>query len=167
MGAEAVARLADLFGARLRFSSARSAWTAKIEVPGSNGPVILARPDAFMNACGPIIARLAGQSRKTPPLVVYDDMDLELGVLRFRTKGSAGGHRGLASVISSLGTSAFPRLKIGIGRPDTKEEVIDYVLDRFDEQEASLCEKTLDRAAAALRTVLIHGLERAMTEYSA
>jgi len=186
VGAATVVRLAGLLKIKLRRSGAIGAWV------GKKGRVTLARPDAFMNLSGPPVARLARACRTAAPLLVSDDLDLPLGTIRFRTRGSAGGHKGLASVIASLGTSAFPRLKIGIGRPPIRigqppirigqppigigqppigigkspGEAKDYVLEEFTGEEKETCENALDRAAEALRTALTLGLDRAMTAYS-
>lgn len=155
-GAMAVSRLADLLGTRMRRSFLKRAWIAKTP------RAILARPDSFMNECGPVVARLARSFGR--PLLVHDDLDLPLGTLRFRTTGSAGGHNGVASAIAHLGSQAFPRLKIGIGRPATKAEVVDWVLSRCEGDERKAFLDSVGRAAEALRVAAEKGLDRAMTE---
>ncbi len=165
VGAAAVNRLAGRCDARFRYSLIRGAWIAKVRVPGGE-ITTLARPDAFMNESGPAVARLSAHLGGERPLLVSDDLDLELGTLRFRTGGSAGGHRGVASVIAALGTDGFPRLRIGIGRPARKADVTDYVLSRFSPQEHDLLEQTLERAAGALRIAITVGLDRAMADHS-
>lgn len=157
-GADAVSRLVHLLGGRFRRGLLQRAWIAK--VPGA----VVARPDAFMNESGPPVARLA--RKFGTPLVVTDDLDLAPGVIRFRTRGSAGGHNGLKSVIAALGHEHFPRLKIGVGRPQAREQVVDWVLTRAEGAERDVMDRALDAAAKALRTVVEHGLERAMTEHS-
>lgn len=119
-----------------------------------------------MNESGPVVARLAGRSRTVAPLVVSDDLDLPLGTLRFRLGGSAGGHNGLKSVIASLGTPAFPRLRIGIGRPERKEDVVAWVLTRFPPGERDAAARAVDDAAKALADAVERGLGRAMTAFS-
>lgn len=158
VGAAAVARLAAIMKIRMKRSFLLGAWV------GKKGKVTLARPNAWMNLSGPPVKRLARACRTSAPLIVSDDLDLPLGSIRFRTKGSPGGHRGLASIVASLGTSAFPRLKIGIGRPPG--EAKDYVLGKFAPEERETCENAINRAAEALRTALTLGLDRAMTVYS-
>lgn len=158
-GAMAVARLASLLGVRLRRSFLSRASIARTP------RAVLARPECFMNEAGPAVARLARSWGR--PLVVHDDLDLPLGTLRFRTRGSAGGHNGVASAIAFLGTGEFPRLKIGIGRPLTKAEVVDWVLSRFEGPEQETFRAAIDRAAAALKVAVEDGLERAMTETAA
>lgn len=158
-GADACSRLVHLLGGRFRRALLQRAWIAR--VPGA----VVARPDAFMNESGPPVARLV-RSFGTP-LVVADDLDLAPGVIRFRTRGSAGGHNGLKSVIAALGHENFPRLKIGVGRPATREGVVDWVLTRAEGAERATLDAALDEAARALRTAVQHGLDRAMTEHSA
>lgn len=159
VGASAVSRLAALLKLRFRRSADLNAAVAR------NETVALARPDTFMNSVGPTVARLVGAFGAGAPLVVSDDLDLPLGTIRFRTRGSAGGHRGVASIIEALGTGAFPRLKIGIGRP-AGGDARDYVLDEFTGEDRKTCDRVLDRAAAALHVAVTRGLDRAMTEYS-
>ncbi len=160
IGAAAVAQLADLLKLKLKLSPPLTAWVAR------NEKVALARPNTLMNSAGPAVARLARALGISAPLIVSDDLDLPLGTMRFRTKGSAGGHRGLASIITALGTNKFPRLKLGIGRPVVKDEVIGYVLTGFSSEEKNVYERTLDRAAEALHVVVTQGLSKAMTTFS-
>lgn len=101
----------------------------------------LVKPHAFMNVCGPAVARICRTLHVGPAdiVVVFDDLDLPLGKVRARMKGSAGGHNGVRSIIASLGTDVFRRVKIGIGRPappgQRKEEIPDHVLSPFEPDE--------------------------------
>jgi PTH1 family peptidyl-tRNA hydrolase len=160
-GAMAVERLAARLGVRLRRDRDLGARI------GRDGDTLLAIPDAFMNESGPPVARVMRAFDAPRPLVVADDLDLPPGAIRFRVKGGAGGHNGLRSVITALGTREFPRLKIGIGRPATRAEVTDWVLTRPTADERRAFEDSLDRAADALAVAAAHGLARAMTEHSA
>ncbi len=160
IGAMVVERLASLMRLKLAFSRRLGAWTAR------RGNVVLARPKTFMNESGPAVARIARAVKTDAPLLVHDDLDLPLGTIRFRTRGSSGGHRGIESVISALGTDRFPRLKMGIGRPDEKRDVVDFVLSPFTDPERETLDETLGRAASALREAVSSGLERAMSRHS-
>lgn len=161
-GAMAVERLAKLLGVALRRSPDHRARLVR------TGAAVIAVPDSYMNESGPPVARLVRAFDAPRPLVVSDDLDLAPGVIRFRTKGSAGGHNGLASIIATLGTREFPRLKIGIGRPESRDGVVDWVLTKpRGEAERRMFLDSLDRAADALRTAVERGFDRAMTEYSA
>jgi PTH1 family peptidyl-tRNA hydrolase len=121
---------------KLRFSKTEHhAFTAHATLEGQR--VILAKPQTFMNESGKSIAPLA-RFYKVPPqrlLVVYDDLDLPLGTLRYRDSGSSGGHRGMDSIINRLGTDEFPRLRLGIGRPPGRMDPAAYVLQDFFEEE--------------------------------
>jgi len=160
VGAMAVERLAAKCKLKMRYSRAKRAWIAR------GDSVTIARPDAFMNECGGVVAGLAGGMKTGALLVVSDDLDLPPGTIRFRVKGGSGGHKGLASIITALGSPDFPRLKIGIGRPATREEVTEYVLSGFPEAERGIRDAALDLAAEALCVVVKDGLPRAMTVYS-
>jgi len=117
-GAVAVGKLAEVLGTRLKHKLFRRYFLAEA------GSAVLARADTYMNECGPVIAKLAKSRPRAVLLVVSDDLDLPPGRIRFRTGGSAGGHRGIASVIAALGSDSFPRLRIGIGRPGTAGAVV-------------------------------------------
>ncbi len=129
----------------------------------------LAKPTTYMNASGEAVARVSRFYRipSDEILIVYDDMDLPLGRLRFRTRGSSGGHNGIKSIIQHLGSDTFPRLKIGIGRRENREQgrVIGHVLGKFSAEERALVTETLDRAAEAVIDAMEHGLEHAMTAF--
>lgn len=131
-------------------------------------PVLLALPQTYMNESGRSVGPLV-QFYKVPLdhlLVVYDDLDLPLGVLRLRPDGGSGGHRGMQSVIQHLGTNAFPRLRLGIGRPPGGKDPADYVLEDFRPEEEPVVEGMLDRAVAAIECWLTEGLEKAMSLYN-
>jgi PTH1 family peptidyl-tRNA hydrolase len=99
-------------------------------------------------------------------LVIYDDVDLPVGILRLRPMGGSAGQKGMLSIIAHLGTEAFPRLRIGTGRPPGRMEAADYVLQDFPADEADLLSETLDRAVEAVLTFIQDGLERAMNSYN-
>jgi PTH1 family peptidyl-tRNA hydrolase len=109
-------------------------------------PVDLVKPQSFMNVSGPPLAATLRRlhAKPTDLILVYDDIDLPLGKVRTRLKGSHGGHNGVRSIIETLGTSELRRVKIGVGRPVSKEEVADHVLTRFDPDELP----TVDAAVA-------------------
>lgn len=131
--------------------------------------VALLKPQTFMNRSGLSVASAADRYALTPTdiLVIHDDLDLELGRLRLRPQGGPGGHNGVRSVIESLGTEAFPRLRIGIGRPPEGWEAATFVLNPFEPEEKAIVDRTVALAAEAAETFLREGLEAAMNRYNA
>jgi peptidyl-tRNA hydrolase, PTH1 family len=126
-------------------------------------PVYLVKPQSYMNESGAVVARLARRLHLGPGdlIVVFDDLDLPLGAVRVRMKGSAGGHNGVRSLIEALGTDAVRRVKIGIGRPEPpagagrrREEVVDHVLSPFYPEEyevvAAACEEAAEQSIKLL-----------------
>jgi PTH1 family peptidyl-tRNA hydrolase len=113
----------------------------------------LFKPQAVLNVSGPVVARALRRHHLGPAdlVLVYDDIDLPLGAVRLRMKGSHGGHNGVRSVIEALGTQEIRRVKVGIGRPDHKDEVADHVLERFrPDEEAAVAAAVLVAAERVL-----------------
>jgi len=130
--------------------------------------IVLARPMTFMNLSGEAVGGLARRHRVAPEdiLVVYDDMNLPLGKLRIRARGSSGGHNGMKSIIHSLGSEEFPRIRLGIGSPD-RREAIEHVLSRFKRAEMPAVREMVERAADAVETYLRDGPEPTMNTFNA
>jgi PTH1 family peptidyl-tRNA hydrolase len=133
----------------------------------TGGEALLAKPTTFMNLSGRAGARLLELTRLAPEdcLVVVDDIDLPLGRLRLRDRGGSGGHRGLASLIELWGTETFPRLRLGVGRPD--DSTSDHVLGDYAEEELDTVKEMLDAAAQAISEVLEKGMGGAMGRFNA
>lgn len=131
-------------------------------------PVVLAQPLTFMNASGSAARRLLERFSLTPQdlFVIYDDLDLQLGRLRVRRRGSAGTHKGMRSVVESLGTEDFPRLRLGIGPLPPEADAVAFVLSPFRREEQPLVEEMLDRAAESVECWLREGIEAAMNRYN-
>jgi PTH1 family peptidyl-tRNA hydrolase len=129
---------------------------------------IVAKPLTFMNLSGAAIVALL-QFYKIEPadmLVIVDEVQLETGRIRVRPSGSAGGHNGLKSIIGSLGSDAFPRLRIGVGRGDTRRNLADHVLAKFDGEERSVIEDAIVRAADATELFIVEGIQPAMNRFN-
>lgn len=161
---------ADVLEKKLNVSINRAkfkALTAKAELGGKS--VLLMKPQTYMNLSGDAVIEAVRFYKLTPEqvLVVCDDTALPCGKLRFRQKGSAGGHNGLKSIIARLGSDAFPRLKIGVGSPPHPEyDMIDWVLGVFRNQDAEDIAKATQTAAEAIEVFLRDGAERAMNKYN-
>jgi PTH1 family peptidyl-tRNA hydrolase len=138
---------------------------------GDIGPhrVVLARPMTYVNASGMAVQDLRRRYRVKPSdlFLIVDDLDLPLGRLRLRQKGTAGGHNGLRSVIEALGTDGFPRMRVGIGRPPGKTDAADHVLARFSAEERQMLNDALDRAVEALEVAIVDGVDVAMNRFNA
>ena len=126
--------------------------------------VILAKPMTYMNNSGAAVFNLLEDYNLSPEnmLVVYDDLDLPVGSLRLRLKGSSGGHRGVESIIKYIGTQNFPRLRIGIGRPKKKEDVAKYVLSPFTPEEEKVISQAIKKATRCILRILETSIEHAM-----
>jgi PTH1 family peptidyl-tRNA hydrolase len=167
VGFRCVTHLAKLHGIAFNRQQCR----AKVGVGTIEGvDVVLAKPRTFMNASGESV-RLLVQRFKVPLediLIIHDDMDLPVGKIRLRERGSSGGHRGIESIISCLGSQDFPRIRIGVGRPAGEEddEVINHVLGAFSSQERSIIDEVVPKVAEAVRCVLTEGLAAAMNKYN-
>lgn len=143
------------------------ALTAQATVGGVR--VLLMKPQTYMNLSG-VAVKQAADFYKVPPervLVLFDDIDLDVGRLRIRAKGSAGGHNGIKSIISSLGSQDFPRIKIGVGaKPHPDYDLADWVLSRFTLAEQKLLEPVIEHAAAAVPMIFTQGIERASSQFN-
>jgi peptidyl-tRNA hydrolase, PTH1 family len=130
--------------------------------------VLVVKPLTMMNLSGEAVATVAGFYKVDPAaiLVVADDVNLPLGRLRLRARGSAGGHNGFKSIIGCLGTEDFPRLRVGVGRGDPRRDLADHVLARFDDDERNEVEQAIARAADAVETFLAEGIEAAMNRHN-
>ncbi len=130
--------------------------------------LLLAKPLTFMNLSGQAVGDLLRFFKVEPPglLVIVDDVNLELGRLRARASGSAGGHNGLKSLIAQLGTEAFARLRVGVGRGDARRDLADHVLARFEPEERAIVAETVERAADATELFVTEGIELVMNRYN-
>ena len=158
-----VERVASEEGIRIRSRESQSR-VGRGSIGGNR--VVLALPQTFMNASGEAIYALCKKNGIDPSglCVVFDDIDLSLGTLRMRARGSAGGQKGMASIISRLGTRDFPRLRIGIRgeRYSRERDLADYVLSPFAKGERERFEGSIERAAEALKIWVTEGIEAAM-----
>ncbi|NLG86072.1 MAG: aminoacyl-tRNA hydrolase [Firmicutes bacterium] len=131
--------------------------------------VLLAKPQTYMNLSGLAVAGLMRFYKLNPRddlLVISDDLDLPLGRLRFRMRGSHGGQRGLLSIMTELGTEEFCRLRVGIGRPDQNEDAKHHVLSSFSAEENLILDEVILAATGAIRTWLSQGPIEAMNRFN-
>jgi PTH1 family peptidyl-tRNA hydrolase len=133
-----------------------------------SGKLLLAKPLTFMNLSGHAVGDLLRFFKIELPgvFVIVDDVNLELGRLRARASGSAGGHNGLKSLIAQLGTEAFARLRIGVGRGDARRDLSDHVLARFEPEERPIVAEAVERTADAAELFVTDGIELVMNRYN-
>jgi PTH1 family peptidyl-tRNA hydrolase len=134
----------------------------------SGQPVVLAKPQTFMNLSGPSVKALLGKHEIPPErlVVIYDDLDLPWTGLRIRPHGSAGSHNGMKSVVGSIGTTEFPRVRLGIdwGRPD--RDGAKFVLSEFRKVQMQELDEVLDYGSRAVESILADGVAKAMTKFN-
>lgn len=164
LGFKVADELAKRHHVKLRNSTKRKALTAKISDMGDG--VWLAEPTTFMNASGWAVHKLVSFHKIALPdvLVMVDDVDLPLGRIRIRKSGSAGGHNGLKSIIHELGTTEFPRLRIGVGRQPG--QLTSHVLGHFGTDERLQIEQAVKKAADAAEVFASDGIVKAMNTFN-
>ena len=131
--------------------------------------VILAKPQTYMNLSGESIRGLVDYYKideEHELIVIYDDINLGVGQLRIREKGSAGGHNGIKNIISCLGTQVFPRIRVGVGEKPARYDLADYVLGHFSKAERELMSEGYDHAVTAVRMILSGRIGDAMSEFN-
>lgn len=162
--------LADLLAKRWRsdWNNEKKFQSRVAKAERSAGRVVLCEPQTFMNLSGEAVGALVKfyQLPLTKLIVAVDDADLPLGEIRLRPSGSSGGHHGLESIEQHLGSREYARLRIGIGRKDSRREIVGHVLGKLSALELALMEKVLARAADQVETWLAHGLQKAMSQFN-
>lgn len=131
--------------------------------------VVLAKPQTYMNLSGESVAELVNYYKLDPEselIVVFDDISLEPGNIRIRKKGSAGGHNGIKNIIANLGSSVFPRIKVGVGEKPKGYDLADYVLGKFSKEDRVLMEEGYDLACEASALIIQGAIDQAMNEYN-
>ena len=165
IGWDAITRLSDDYRIPMDFKK-HKAICGSGYIEGEK--VILAQPLTYMNLSGESVRELMDYYKVDPEniIIIYDDISLDVGQLRIRKKGSAGGHNGIKSIISHLGTTEFPRIKIGVGDKPEDWDLADYVLSRFRDEEQEAIREALKDASDACRMMITSGIEAAMNQYN-
>lgn len=130
--------------------------------------VLLCMPQTYMNLSGECVREVMDFYRVTNEdiIVIYDDISLDVGQLRLRSKGSAGGHNGIKNIIAHLNTMEFDRVKVGVGDKPKNFDLADYVLSRFSDDENIIIRDTLKKASEAVKTIITDGMDTAMNLYN-
>jgi PTH1 family peptidyl-tRNA hydrolase len=166
LGAEVVEILAARHGGKLKKSAKERAFSDAVTIGGKR--VALAVPTTYMNDSGDAVRRLVKHHNVEPEqlVVVHDELDLPLAALRVKEGGGLAGHNGLRSIKSHLHSDAFLRVRLGIGKPVSKERGADHVLDRFSKREREQVDVTLEQAADAVELIVTDGVQAAMNRFN-
>lgn len=130
--------------------------------------VILVKPQTYMNLSGQAVHEFVNFYKINPEnlIVLYDDVDIEKGIVKIRKKGGPGTHNGMKSVTQEIGTQEFPRIRIGIGAPMYKNDMINYVIGAIPEEDKKQLEQGIETASKAVEEILKHGIDMAMNRYN-
>lgn len=166
MGFNVVTRIADDYKMQITIKE-HKALCAKGFIGGQK--VLLALPQTYMNLSGESIRELVNYYKIDPEtelMVIYDDISMDVGRIRMRAKGSAGGHNGIKNIIAELGTDVFPRMKVGVGEKPKGWNLADYVLGRFSDEENEVMRRMLAKGSDACRDFILYGIQEAMNRYN-
>jgi PTH1 family peptidyl-tRNA hydrolase len=165
VGAEVVELLAERHGAKLRKGKER-ARVDEVRIAGRR--VALAIPLTYMNDSGDSVRLLVRRFGVEPEqvVVVHDELDLPVAALRVKSGGGLAGHNGLRSITAHLHSDAFQRIRIGVGKPNSKEQGADHVLSKFGKRDRVEVDVTIEQAADAAELIASDGIEAAMNEYN-
>lgn len=130
--------------------------------------VILIKPQTYMNLSGESAVQFVNfyKSDSGKVIVIYDDMDIDIGKIKLRKKGGAGSHNGMKSMVKELGYEDFPRVRIGIGKPKFEHDIINYVIGAIPEDEKKVLEKSVKTAGAAICEIIKNGIDIAMNKFN-
>lgn len=166
VGFDVIDRIAEKYNIAVDTKKHR-AYIGKGIIQGQK--VILAKPQTYMNLSGESIRSLVDYYKideENELLVIYDDISLDVGQLRIRAKGSAGGHNGIKNIIAHLGTQVFPRVKVGVGEKPKGYDLADYVLGHFSKAEKELMDEGYDSAVRAAELIVSGEITEAMNEFN-
>ena len=165
MGFQVIDKLADKISCNIN-ENKHSAVCGKAVIGSER--VILAKPQTYMNNSGESIRAIADFYKIATEdiIIIFDDIDLAPGVIRIRKSGSAGGHNGIKSIISHLGSQDFPRVRIGVGAKPVGWDLADHVLSRPSKEEEKLIEEAQKKAVDAIICMIEDGIDKAMNNYN-
>ncbi|MBE8949722.1 MAG: aminoacyl-tRNA hydrolase [Quinella sp. 3Q1] len=161
--------LADKLAAKISATDWREKFNALVAESFLDGEkILIVKPQTFMNLSGEAVAPIVNFYKIDAAnlIVAHDDMDLPLGMIRLRPKGSSGGHRGVESIIQLLGTQNFPRVRIGVGRPPENWTVNHHVLSPFTQEDADKISAALDELVPAVLCIFKEGINNAMNKFN-
>lgn len=165
MGFQVINKLAKEYGLEVARKKFQSEYESAV-IEGEK--VILVKPQTFMNDSGEAVVEFVNFYKVEPNhiLIIYDDMDIEVGQIRIRKSGSPGTHNGIKSVTHFLSHENFPRVRVGIGKPQNDENLIEYVIGAIPEEEKSGLEQGVEKAKNAVIELLKNGIDSAMNKFN-
>ena len=166
VGFQVIDKIAEKYNIAVDAKKGR-AYVGKGIIEGQK--VLLVKPQTYMNLSGESVRSLLDYYKVDEEhelIVIYDDISLDVGQLRIRAKGSAGGHNGMKNIIAHLGSQVFPRIKVGVGEKPAKYDLADYVLGHFSKGEAKLMDEGYDHAVHAVELIVSGQINEAMNEYN-
>lgn len=134
----------------------------------NNEKVILLKPQTFMNLSGNAVRDFMNfyKIKENQLIVIYDDLDIEPGIIKIRKKGGPGTHNGMKSVVHEIQTENFCRIRVGIGEPKYKDDLLNHILTRIPDEEYKVLEESTSKAAEAVTEIIISGIDKAMNKYN-
>lgn len=165
MGFDVINELTNITGIKVT----KSKFEALYGMGEINGKkVILVKPQTYMNLSGESVIKFKKFYKLSNKdiIVIYDDIDLELGEIRLKPKGSSGTHNGMKSVVDNLQTEKFIRVRVGIGSPENKDDMINYVIGAIPKREKEILEESVKKAAQSVIEILDNGIDIAMNKYN-
>lgn len=161
---------ADVIAKKLGIEFKKTKFAAMAAQGTYNGEkIMIVKPLTYMNLSGNAIAPIMKYYKEDPAaslVVIYDDSDLPVGKIRIRKKGSAGSHNGMKSIVASLGTEDFARIRVGIGKRPEYMDMVDFVLGRFPKEERTVIDAKLEDVACAVEDMVANGTDHAMNNYN-
>lgn len=165
IGFDAVTAIADKYNLSINNKKFKGVY-ADGHIAGEK--VLLVQPQTFMNLSGECVREVADFYKLNPDeiIIICDDINLDVGRLRIRKKGSAGGHNGLKNIIAHLGTEEFPRIRVGVGEKTEGWDLADYVLARFDKDSEPVIREAIANVVGAVETWISEGIDAAMNRFN-
>lgn len=165
MGFDTINKIATKYKISMNRTKFEAIYAAG-EIEGEK--VILVKPQTYMNLSGKSVRAFYDfyKIQQENLIVIYDDMDIAKGIMKIRKKGGPGSHNGMKSIVQELNAEDFPRIRIGIGNPEHKNDAINYVIGKINEDEYNILEQGINKAAEAISEIIKNGIDKAMNKYN-
>ena len=165
MGFDTINQIAKNNNIQITKNNFKGLWESTII---QNQKVILLKPQTYMNLSGESVKEVAEFYNLKPEeiIVIYDDIDIEKGHIKIRKKGGAGSHNGMKSVVEELQSTDFARIRVGIGQPEFKSDMINYVIGKVSQEEQEILQQGVEKAAKAVEEILKNGIDIAMNKFN-